>query len=109
MEKLLIIISTADKEKAITAFMYTRNVLKNKRFDDVKVVYFGPIEKLLTIDPELANAAIEVSSMGETFACKAISDKQMISEKIAEMGVKIEYVGKVISDYINAGYVPMVW
>jgi hypothetical protein len=109
MKKLIIIISTGDKEKAMTALMYSRNVLKNKRFEDVKVVYFGPIEKLMTTDPEVANAAIEVSSMGESFACKAISDKQLISEKIAGMGVKIEYVGSVISDYINAGYIPMVW
>lgn len=109
MEKLLIIISTAEKEKTMTALMYSRNVLKNKRFEDVKVVYFGPVEKLMTVDPEVADAALEVSSMGESYACKAISDKQEISEKIAGMGVKIEYVGAIISDYINQGYVPMVW
>ena len=26
-----------------------------------------------------------------------------------EMGVKVEYVGTIISDYVKQGYVPMVW
>ena len=57
----------------------------------------------------VASAAIEVSSLGETFACKAISDRENISEKIDKMGVKVEYVGTIISDYVKQGYVPMVW
>jgi hypothetical protein len=47
--------------------------------------------------------------MGETFACKAISDREGIREKIDEMGVTVEYVGIIISDYIKDGYAPMVW
>ena len=107
--KLLIILSSAEKEKALTGLMYSRNVLKNKRFDEVKIIYFGPIEKLMTTDVEVANAAIEVSSLCDSYACRAISDKQGISEKISDMGVKIEYVGSIICDFINSGYVPMVW
>jgi len=108
-KKLLVIVSTGDKEKALTALMFTRNALKNKRFEDVKVVYFGPVETLMTRDSEVADAAIDVASMGESIACKAVSDRQNISDQIARMGVRIEYVGSIISDYINSGYVPMVW
>ena len=108
-EKLLVIMSTGDKEKALTALMFAKNALKNKRFEDVRVVYFGPVERLMASDAKVADAAIEISSMGESIACKAISDRQNISDKIAGMGVRIEYVGSIISDYINDGYVPMVW
>jgi hypothetical protein len=96
-DKLLIIIATGDKAKALTGLMY------------VKVVYFGPSERLMVEDADVASAAIEVASLGEAFACKAISDRENISEKIDEMGVKVENVGAIISDYIKQGYVPMVW
>jgi hypothetical protein len=107
--KVLVIVATGEKEKALTALMYARNALNRKWLDDVKVFYFGPAEKLITSDPEVANAVLEVVSLGESFACKAISDKQEISGDISELGVKVVYVGSIISDYIKEGYVPMVW
>ena len=104
-----VVIATGDKAKALTGLMYAKNAILRKWMDDVKVVYFGPSEQLMFSDPDVANAAIEIAGMGETFACKAISDRDGISEKIDEMGVKVEYVGTIISDYIKDGYAPMVW
>lgn len=108
-DKLLIIISTGDKEKALTGLMYTRNVIKREWLPDIKVVYFGPSEKLMTTDPDVADAAIEVASLGECYACKAISDREEVSSKIDDMGIKVEYVGSIISEFIKKGYTPMVW
>ncbi len=107
--KLLVIIATGEKAKALTGLMYAKNAILRKWMDDVKVIYFGPSEQLMYSDSDVANAVIEIAGMGETFACKAISDREGISEKIDGMGVKVEYVGTVISDYIKDGYVPMVW
>jgi hypothetical protein len=107
--KLLVIIATGDKAKALTGLMYAKNTIKHKWLETVKVVYFGPSEQLIYSDPDVANAAIEVAGMGESFACKAISDRDGISEKIDGMGVKVEYVGSIISEHIKQGYVPMVW
>ncbi len=89
--------------------MYAKNAIKHQWLDEVKVVYFGPSEQLIYNDLDVANAAIEVAGMGESFACKAISDRDGISEKIDSMGVKVEYVGGIISEHIKQGYVPMVW
>lgn len=89
--------------------MYAKNAIKREWLDDVKVVYFGPSEQLMYNDHEVANAAIEVASLGESFACKVISDREGISKKINGMGVKVEYVGTIISDYIKQGYIPMLW
>jgi hypothetical protein len=108
-DKLLVIIATGDKAKALTGLMYAKNALKRGWLRDVKVVYFGPSERLMVEDADVASAAIEVARLGEAFACKAISDRENISENIDEMGVKVEYVGTIISDYIKQGYVPMVW
>lgn len=107
--KLLVILATADKEKAIAGLMYARNALKNRWLDDVKVVFFGPAEKLAANDKEITWFIKEIIKERACFACKAISDKEGVSEKLEEIGVKVEYVGKIVSDSIKEGYVPMVW
>jgi hypothetical protein len=105
----LIVIASGDKAKALTGLMYAKNAIKRGWMDTVKVVYFGPSEKLMEQDAEMAEAAIEIAGMSESFACKAISERDGISEQIDEMGVKVEYVGTIISEYIKQGFVPMVW
>jgi hypothetical protein len=108
-DKVVVIIATGDKDKALTGLMYAKNALKRGWLEDVKVVYFGPSERLMVEDADVASAAIEAASLGGAYACKAISDRENISEKIDDMGVSVEYVGSIISDYIKHGYVPMVW
>ena len=56
----MVIIATGDKAKALTGLMYTKNAVKRGWLGDVKVVYFGPSERLMCSDPEVADAAIEV-------------------------------------------------
>lgn len=107
--KLLIVIATGDREKALAALMYTRNVVKNKWLDDIKVVLFGPSEKLATQDDKVAWFLKEIVAATECFACKAVSDNDGVSEKLEEAGIRVEYVGTVVSDAIKEGYVPMVW
>ena len=107
--KLLVVIATGDKAKALTGLLYAKNAIKHQWLEEVKVVYFGPSEQLIYSDPGVANAAIEVAGMSESYACKAISDRDGISEKIDSMGVSVEYVGSIISEHIKLGYVPMVW
>jgi len=107
--KLLVIIATGDKEKALAGLMYTRNVLKNKWMEDVKVVFFGPSEKLAAHHDKIARLIKEITATVECFACKAISDEEGVSEKLEEVGIKVEYVGTIVSNSIKEGYLPMVW
>ena len=107
--KLLVLIATGDREKAIAGLMYARNVLKNKWLDDIKVVFFGPSEKLAAFDSKVAWFIKEISDKSECFACKAISDEEGVSEKLQEAGIKVEYVGTIVSNAIKEGYLPMVW
>ena len=107
--RLLVLIATADREKALAGLMYARNVLKNKGLDGIKVVFFGPSEKLAAFDAEIKWFIKEIADRGDCFACKAISDKAGVSEKLREAGVKVEYVGTIVSNAIREGYQPMVW
>ncbi len=107
--KLLVIVATSDKEKAQTALMYANNAIKRGWLDDVKVVYFGPSEKLVVEDPIISDQARVIAEAGGSIACKYISDRDGVSEKFEELGVQVEYVGSIISDLIKDGYTPMVW
>ena len=105
-----IIRRSSDAGKVRTGAMYAMNALKNGWMEDVKIFVFGPAEHLLLNDPDLQRAVKEYQQMDEKIiACKAIADRDGITDGIAKQGVSVEYVGKMISDLIKDGYVPMVW
>ncbi len=107
--KLLVIIATGENEKALTGLMYASRTLSEGWMDEVKVVFFGPSERLLVEDDFIAKTAKELSAVEKPIACKFISDRDGISEKIEALGVNVDYVGTIISDFIKDGYVPMVF
>ena len=107
--KLLVIIATGEREKALTGMMYAGNAMKRSWLDDVKVVFFGPSERLTVEDKQVSEKAKELIAAGECFACKAIADKEGISTELEKLGAKVEYVGPIVSTFIKDGYIPMVW
>ena len=107
--KLLVIIATGENEKALTGLMYANRTLAEGWMDQVKVIFFGPSERLLVEDEMIAKTAKEIGAVEKTIACKFISDRDGISEKIQDLGLKVEYVGTIISDLLKDGYVPMVF
>jgi hypothetical protein len=107
--RLLIVIATGHREKALAGLMYARNVLKYQWLEEAKVVLFGPSEKLAALDDEVRQSIKEISARSDCYACKAISDKDGVSEKLEEAGIKVEYVGATLSNAIRQGYTPMVW
>jgi hypothetical protein len=107
--KVMVIISTAEKDKALTGILYAKNAQKNKWIDDVRVFFFGPFENLVCEDDDIIKAASELLDYQTPIACKFLSDRSGTSDKLAELGFNVEYVGALISDSIKAGYVPMVF
>ena len=109
-DKLLVIISTSEPEKARTGMMYAVNALKNCWMEDVKVFFFGPAQETLIRDAELQKLLYDYSAHDMTaVACKFIADREHTTESTTALGVQVAYVGKMISDLIKDGYVPMVW
>ena len=108
-DKLLIIIATQDKEKALTALAYAHNTIKYNWLSDVKVIFFGPFENLITTDADIAKEVMAIAQMTGTTACKFLSDRDGISEEIGNLGIAVDYVGTLIADHLKDGYMPMVW
>ncbi len=107
--KILVIISTGEAEKAATGLMYARNAIRFKWMDEVEVIFFGPSERLLVEDEKIINAVKDFPEFEKTLVCKFLSDRDGISEKIGEMGLNVDYVGPIISGFINEGYIPLVF
>jgi len=107
--KVRVIISTAEKDKALTGILYAKNAQINKWIDDVRVIFFGPFENLVCEDDDVIQSASELLDYQTPIACKFLSDRSGTSDKLAELGFNVEYVGALISDSIKAGYVPMVF
>ncbi|MBT3187855.1 MAG: hypothetical protein HN736_00855 [Anaerolineae bacterium] len=109
-KKIVVIISTSDAGKARTGAMYAINALKHGWMEEVKIIFFGPAQDLLLVDEELQVRVKEYQEIDEAVvACKFIADKDKKSEKLTKIGIQVEYVGEMISNYIHEGYVPMVW
>lgn len=108
-QKVLIILSTAEKGKALTGVLYATNAMKQQWLTDVKLCFFGPFETLLAEDEEVQQHVAQLAALQPPVACKFISDSEGVSEKLSALGIKTEYVGKMVSDYLNEGYIPLVF
>jgi hypothetical protein len=109
-DKLLVIISTAEPEKARTGMMYAVNALKHCWMEEVRIFFFSPTQELLTRDPDLQHMLAEYQSYDQTaIACKFLADRDHTAEPASALGVEVAYVGTLISELIREGYVPMVW
>ncbi len=104
--KVLVIISSADREVALEVGLpYPLNAAKNQWLDEVKVVFFGPSEKLAGSDMEVQLKIKELQEHGvEVMACKYCSDRMDISKLLEKQGIKVIYVGPVISQLIKDGW-----
>ena len=106
---VLIILSTAEKEKALTGLLFALNAQKNDWLADVKVFFFGPFENLVCQDDDVMDAALQLKEYQTPIACKFLSDRDNVSDKLDGLGFDVQYVGSMISDHIKQGYIPMVF
>ncbi|AAT43853.1 hypothetical protein [Picrophilus oshimae] len=77
---------------------------------DTKLVLFGPSENLVTEDDDARNMASKLIENGIiTTACINYVKDKPAESKLREMRIVLEPVGKIISDYIKDGYVPVTF
>ena len=110
-DKVIVIIGTAEPEKAQAGAMYALNAVKHGWMADVKLLLFGPAERLVLEDPDLQDLVRQymAEETASPIACKFLADRDGQTDPLEELGLDVQYVGPIISDAIKAGYVPMVW
>jgi hypothetical protein len=101
--KVFTIITDADREQALeVSLIYPLNCAKNKWLEEVKVIFFGPSEKLAAFDVQVQDKIKEMKSYGiEILACKWCADRMNITPQLEAQGITVVYVGPIISQLIK--------
>ena len=106
VDKLAVLWTSQDKEVAQKmVFMYTKNSKLRNWWGQVRLIIWGPSAKLLAADGELQAELEELKRAGvELQACKACSDQYGVSEKLAELGVEVIFMGQPLTGYLKGDW-----
>ena len=108
-DKVLIIIATSDHGKAQTGVTYAMRTMQEGWMGEVKLIFFGPGQNVLLENKAIQDMVKVIGEAEKPLVCKRIADSVDQAKDYEALGVDVVYVGKVISDLIKEGYVPMVW
>ncbi|AGE71016.1 DsrE family protein [Sulfolobus acidocaldarius] len=105
MTKVLFLIMSGD-EKFELAMRMAYNSAKNKRYEDVKVIYFGPSQKRLTqLQGDLKDMFQEMlQNKLVDSACIGVAERMNLVPDLKNMGVNLVPVGERVAHYVNNGY-----
>ena len=109
--KVFVMLSTGDREVALeVGLVYPLNAAKKKWMDEVKLIIFGPSEKIVAYDTEVQERIKELQKVGiEVLACKWCSDRMGVSQKLEELGIQVVYVGSIISELLKDGWASLTF
>ncbi len=104
-DHLLILWINADKEVAEKmVFMYAINSMKEKLWNEVTLLIWGPSSKLISEDESMGEQIKEMLSMGvKVIACKQCADDYGVSKKLSEMGIEVFNTGIFLTVWMKAG------
>ena len=109
--KVFIIITDDDREKALeVGLIYPTNCAKKKWLEEVKVIFFGPSEKMAAFDIQVQDKIKEMKGYGvEVLACKWCSDHMGITPQLEAQGITVVGVGPIISQLIKDGWAQLTF
>ena len=86
-------------------FMYTRNAAKQKWFDRVRLVVWGPSSRLLAGDKELQAAIKTMMKDGvEVQACVVCANMYGVAPALRKLGIEVKGMGKPLSEMLQTGW-----
>jgi hypothetical protein len=109
--KAFAMVTSDDREIALeVGLVYPLNAAKNQWLEEVKVIFFGPSEKLAAYDIEVQERIKEIQDLGvEVLACKWCADRMGITTRLEDAGIAVVYVGTIISDLIKDGWAQLTF
>jgi hypothetical protein len=104
--RLAVVWTSGDPEVAHrVCFMYTENAKKQKWFDEVTLIVWGPSARLLAGDKELqAKVRAMLEGGVKVQACLACADSYGVTEQLRKLGIDVRYMGKPLTDLIKGGW-----
>jgi len=105
VEKLVVVWSSADPEVAKSmVFMYTHAAKRNKWFNEVTLVVWGPSAKLISQNGELQQKIKAMQDDGiEVEACLVCANMYGVAEKLKQMDFDVKHMGEPLTEYLKSG------
>ena len=103
---LVVLWTSADREVALNMVcMYTYNAKAKGWWDDVRLILWGPSQRLLVEDEELQEYVRRMREAGIVLeACKKCSDQyEGVSAGLEQLGIKVYYIGEKLTSYLKEG------
>lgn len=104
--RLAVIWTSGDPEVAHrVCFMYTQNAKKQKWFDEVTLIVWGPSARLLAGDKDLqAKVKAMIGDGVKVQACLACADSYGVTQQLRDLGIEVKYMGKPLTDLLKQGW-----
>jgi len=104
--RLAVVWTSGDPEVAHrVCFMYTENAKKQKWFDEVTLIVWGPSARLLAGDKDLQAMVRTMLNGGvKVQACLACADSYGVTDQLRKLGIEVRYMGKPLTDLIKGGW-----
>ncbi len=104
--RLAVVWTSGDPDVAHrVCFMYTDNAKKQKWFEEVTLIVWGPSARLLAGDKDLQAKMKGMLDDGvKVQACLACTDSYGVTEQLREMGIDVKYMGRPLTDLIQQNW-----
>lgn len=111
MSSNLVIIVAQAEESAIWTGLFTAiKTSKNHYMDDIRLVLWGPSEKVIAENKEFQGMTQEYLGLGKpVWACKTCSDRYGVTEQLETLGCTVDYMGALVTSWFKEGFVPLNW
>jgi hypothetical protein len=98
--------TSGDPEVAHRAcLMYAHAAKKQKWFDEVVLIVWGPSARLLAADKDIQAKVKAMMQDGvKVQACVACADSYGISDRLKELGIEVKGMGAPLSDMLKQGW-----
>ncbi|XZE20728.1 redoxin domain-containing protein [Pirellulaceae bacterium SH449] len=102
-EKLTILWTSGDPEVAHRmVLMYGHAAKKNRWFDEVRLIIWGPSSRLVASDKDIQTKVMEMKNAGITLeACVVCADSYGVTDRLRELGIDVKPMGKPLSNIIR--------
>jgi hypothetical protein len=102
--RLAVVWTSGDPDVAHrVCFMYTNAAAKNKWFDEVRLIVWGPSSRLLAADKDLQAKVKAMMKDGVTVqACIACADSYGVTETLRGMGIEVKGMGRPLTDILQS-------
>lgn len=103
LDKLTILWTSADRETAVNmVLMYTLKANVNKWWKECNLITWGPSNKLLCEDPEVALFIRQIIEQGvKVYACQRCAEAYGIVDQLKEMGIEVKLMGEPLTGYLQ--------